>query len=186
MNGQPTIVFRRASEIADLAALGPALDAIFFESSLTRLFSSDAVRDAFRERWLGRYLDAEPRLVHLAFATGQDGSERLVGYLAGALDDPARSERYRDIGYFPQLADWTARFPAHLHINMAGDVRSLGLGSALIERFVGDVAEAGLSGVHVVTGAASRNVAFYERNRFTTAHEFDWQGIRLVLLGRST
>ena len=180
------IVFQRASEIANLEAIGADLDAIFYESSLTKTFPNDAVRAAFRERWLGRYLDAAPRLFHLALASDADGAERVLGYLAGALDDPARSERYRDIGYFPRLSDWTARFPAHLHINVASDARSLGIGGALIERFVGDVVTAGLPGVHVVTGAASRNVGFYRRNRFTTTHEFDWQGVPLVFLGRLT
>ncbi|MBL8564538.1 MAG: GNAT family N-acetyltransferase [Hyphomicrobiaceae bacterium] len=180
------IVFRRASEIESLETIRSDLDAIFYESSLTKTFPSDAVRAAFRERWLGRYLDFAPELFHLAFADRAVGDERVVGYLAGALDDPAQTERYRDIGYFPRLSEWTARFPAHLHINVASSARSLGIGQALIERFVGDVAAAGLPGVHVVTGAMSRNVGFYRRNGFTSAHEFDWQGVPLVFLGRLT
>lgn len=163
----------------------PRLDEIFFESSATKTFASEAARAAFRQRWLGRYLDADPRLVLLAFVAGDaPGSERLVGYLAGDLDDPAATGRYSDIGYFPALAAWTARFPAHLHVNVASDERSLGIGARLVESFVREVAAAGRPGVHVVTGADSRNVAFYRRNGFTGAHEFDWQGNRLIFLGR--
>lgn len=182
-----SLVMRRASETANLAGLVPRLDDIFFEASATRSFADAAARAEFRWRWLGRYLERDPRLVHFAFLRlGRDGADTLAGYLAGDLDDPARSGRYGDIGYFPLLGEWTARFPAHLHVNVAREARSLGLGSQLVERFVADVAGAGRSGVHVVTGAASRNVAFYRRNGFTAAHEFDWQGTRLVLLGRST
>lgn len=179
-----SLTFRRASEVADLAGLTPALDAIFFEASLTKSFAGEAARAAFRERWLGRYLTLAPKLAHFAFVSDEGGGERLAGYVVGTHDDPAHDPRFADIGYFPSLAAWTRRFPAHLHINLAAAERSRGIGSALIERFAADAAAAGAAGVHVVTGAASRNVAFYRRNGFDTAHVFPWNGADLVLLGR--
>ncbi|MGD9785192.1 MAG: GNAT family N-acetyltransferase [Hyphomicrobiaceae bacterium] len=180
------IRFRRFSDIADPAAIDAALDGIFFEASLTKQFESDEKRRAFRERWLGRYLRRQPMLAHLAFdvATGAGGKERLVGYVVGAHDDPAASDRYADIGYFPTLAHLTCRYPAHLHINLAAEARGAGVGSALIARFVEDARSGGALGVHVVTGAASRNVAFYMRNGFTDVTLFEWQGTPLRFLGR--
>ncbi|MFN3869343.1 MAG: GNAT family N-acetyltransferase [Hyphomicrobiaceae bacterium] len=159
------------------------MDRIFFEASNTKTFASDDARRDFRTRWLGRYLDHRPDLFHVALTTPPD--QRLAGYLAGALDDPARTDLYRDIGYFPLLGAETSRFPAHLHINLANEFRGRGIGSRLIERFVDDVAAAGLPGVHVVTGASSRNVGFYRRNGFVFEKRFDWHGSLLVLLGRS-
>lgn len=174
----------RASEVADRALLGEPLDSIFYEASNTRVFDSEAARRAFRQRWLGRYLDGRPDLFHLALT--EPPAARLVGYLAGALDDPARTDHYADIGYFPMLAAETARFPAHLHVNLAPDFRGCGIGSALIELFVADVAAAGLPGLHVVTGADARNVEFYRRSGFSFERAFDWRGSALVLLGRTT
>jgi len=172
------------------ARVSPALDEIFFTSSLTRSFQNDAARHAFRERWLGRYLDQDPQLAYLAFdTTGCDVNHadldgRLVGYLVGAIDDPALSPRFADIGYFPLLAQHTASFPAHLHINIAEGERSSGIGSMLIARFADDVARLGARGFHIVTGASSRNVGFYRRNGLVEEHPFEWNGSALLLLGR--
>ena len=58
------------------------------------------------------------------------------------------------------------------------------MGGLLIDRFVEDVAQAGLGGVHIVTGAGLRNVAFYRRNGFSFAKPFIWKGKDLVFLGR--
>lgn len=174
----------RYNELADPVSLQRPLDAIFFEASHTKSFESEAVREAFRRRWLGRYLEARPDLVHVAFVGGRIAPETLAGYVIGAHEDPAQTDRYNDIGYFHLLADVTRRFPAHLHINLRHDLRGAGIGSALIERFVADVTVAGLPGVHIVTGAGLRNVGFYRHNGFSFTHDFQWKGNGLVLLGR--
>lgn len=176
--------FRRWCDIPDSERLLPVLDAIFFEASLTKNFADDGARAAFRERWLGRYLTHDPGLADVAMVPAAVGTFRIVGYLVGALDDPARSARFRDIGYFAKLADLTAQFPAHLHINLAPDARGSGIGGRLVERFAEQVAENGLPGLHVVTGANSRNVSFYRRCGLDEAHPFEWNGSELVLLGR--
>jgi GNAT superfamily N-acetyltransferase len=178
------ITFARWSEVADRAALEPRLDAIFFEASLTRTFADDAARAAFRERWLGRFLEGDPSLAHIALGVDAGGGRAVLGYLVGALDDPALSLRFSDIGYFAALAELTARFPAHLHINLAPSARGFGIGQRLVERFAGDVRGAGLPGFHVVTGARSRNISFYRRAGLDFAHPFTWSGTDLVLLGR--
>lgn len=138
------------------------LDDIFFTSSATKSFASEAVRSAFRERWLGRYLEHDADWFYVAVC-----GDRLVGYLAGAIDDPAREARFADIGYFAAIAAETAQYPAHLHVNVAEGVRSGGIGSRLIASFVADLRRAGIVGVHLVTGRNSRNIPFYQRNGFS-------------------
>jgi GNAT superfamily N-acetyltransferase len=157
-----------------------ALDRIFFEASLTRSFDTEATRSAFRERWLGRYLVHDPEHAFLAL----DASGELVGYLVGCLEDPVTAPRFADIPYFPALAALTAVYPAHLHINVASDLRGQGIGRALIEAFAAHAAEAGINGMHVVTGAGQRNVHFYERAAFVEKARFASNGRDLVLLGR--
>ena len=164
-------------------ALTPALlaevEAIFFEAS-GRDFEPGPERDAFRERWLGRYLQDGSDAVLLALNEGS-----VAGYLVGAVDDPAEQERFADIGYF--RTDFRAlcrRFPAHLHINLAPAFRGLGLGARLIEAFATHAAAAGAPGMHVVTAEAARNVRFYERTGFAERGASLFNGRRVVLLGR--
>src|SRR5262245_43613674 len=91
------------------------IDGIFFESSNTKTFKSEEARVAFRERWLGRYLAHDPEFTYLALLP----NGTVVGYLVGAIDDPATAERFADIGYFAALGSQTKQFPAHLHVNVA-------------------------------------------------------------------
>ncbi|MDX2157441.1 MAG: GNAT family N-acetyltransferase [Hyphomicrobiaceae bacterium] len=156
------------------------LDPIFFEASYTKAFASDAVRAAFHKRWLGRYLDRWPSLAHVAL--GEDC--RILGYIVGAHQDPAADPLFADIGYWPHIAHLTARFPAHLHINLAADVRGRGTGSRLIEAFCDDARVAGAPGVHLVTGRDSRNRSFYARNGFAEVAALVWGGTPIVMLAR--
>ncbi len=166
-------------------ALATGIDEIFFDASATRSFSSEAARTAFRERWLGRYLEHFPEWFYVVTSADTESGPRFLGYLAGCLDDPARCELFADIGYFQDLRAMTARFPAHLHINLAEDARSQGIGAALIQRFCDDAGAAGSSGVHVVTSAQSRNVAFYNRCGFNEVSRFKAGTVENVMLARS-
>lgn len=157
-----------------------ALDVIFFEASATRDFASVEARSAFRERWLGRYQTHDPQWFYVA----ADGHGRIAGYLAGCIDDPAQSRRFDDIGYFERLAEVTRIYPAHLHINLAPQFRSRGVGARLIAAFTADAAAAGVPGVHVVTGRGVRNVRFYSANGFREVHAFPWNDRALVVLAR--
>lgn len=164
----------------DATRLAMGIDAIFFASSNTQSFASDAARSAFRERWLGRYLTHDLRWFYVALADG--GS--VAGYLAGSLDDPARTARFADIPYFQDFAVETQRFPAHLHVNLAPDRRGGGIGSELVGRFCRDAAAAGARGVHVVTSAGARNVGFYARNGFHERARHGHGPREVVFLGR--
>ncbi|MCB1484400.1 MAG: GNAT family N-acetyltransferase [Hyphomicrobiaceae bacterium] len=161
-------------------AIEDGINDIFFASSNTQTFSSDAARCAFRQRWLGRYLDCDPDLCFVAL----DRDGRIAGYIVGALDDPAASGRFSDIWYFANFATLTRRFPAHLHVNLAPVFRNQGVGSALVSRFVSQVSAAGVPGVHVVTSEGARNIGFYARNGFQQVGQAERDGARVVFLGR--
>lgn len=165
-------------EAADRACL----DDIFFEASGTKSFASDAARAAFRERWLGRYLDAGDAVVLVARSSGTEPS--IIGYVIGMLADPARDTRFDDIAYFKDLSPQTARFPAHLHINCAPGWRGRGVGARMLAAFCDEAAGRGAAGVHVVTGAGLRNVGFYVRNGFREVGRAASNGKPVLMLAR--
>jgi GNAT superfamily N-acetyltransferase len=157
------------------------IDAIFFEAS-TRSFSPGPERDAFRERWLGRYLKGGTDALFLAM----QGDATVAGYLVGAIENPALQDRFADIGYFrSEFADLCRQFPAHLHINLAPAFRSQGIGARLIEAFADYAAGQGAAGGHIVTGAGMRNVRFYERCGFAQRGAAAFNGREVVFLGRT-
>ena len=156
------------------------VDAIFFEASV-REFEPGPERDAFRERWLGRYLRGGTDVALLALT----GEETVAGYLVGALENSALQERFADIGYFrTDFADLCRRYPAHLHVNLAPAFRNRGLGARLIEAFADAARRAGASGMHVVTGRGMRNVRFYERCGFAECGSASRDGGQALFLGR--
>lgn len=156
------------------------VEAIFFEAS-GRAFEPGPERDAFRERWLGRYLRGGSDAVLVALA-----GDVVAGYLVGAVQDPAEQERFADISYFRgEFRDLCRAFPAHLHINLAPAFRSKGIGAGLLEAFAVHAARAGASGLHAVTAETARNVRFYERCGLTRRGATTWNGRRVVFLGRT-
>jgi GNAT superfamily N-acetyltransferase len=156
------------------------VEAIFFEAS-GRTFAPGPERDAFRERWLGRYLDSRSDEVFLALV----GGDTVAGYLVGCLHDPAGQARFDDIGYFrADFAHLTVRYPAHLHINLGPAFRSLGIGARLIEAFAVAAHAAAAPGMNVVTGEGMRNVRFYQRCGFAEVGRTSWNGRPIVFLAR--
>ena len=156
------------------------VEAIFWQTSV-RTFAPGSERDAFRERWLGRYMQGGSDVVLLALV----GEDTVAGYLVGSLENPAEQARFADIGYFrTDFADPTKRFPAHLHINLAADFRSRGIGAQLIEAFAASARRAGAPGMHAVTGKGMRNVGFYARCGFVERATALWNGREIVFLGR--
>jgi GNAT superfamily N-acetyltransferase len=156
------------------------IDRIFYAASLRKAFADEAEREAFRERWLGRYLLHD--CAHAFVARAEDGG--IAGYLVGSLEDPALAPRFQDVTYFADFADLTACYPAHLHVNLDAAWRSQGIGARLVERFADHAARHGARGVHIVTGAGVRNVKFYERVGFVPLSELEWNGGRVLVMGR--
>jgi GNAT superfamily N-acetyltransferase len=160
--------------------LRAGIDRVFFETAPAAP-SAEPARTAFHDLWLGQYLRHEPHLCHVALDT--DGA--VLGYLVGCLIDPAASERFAMLSYFQAFAAACRRFPAHLHLNLTAAARGQGLGPRLIDAFAADVGAAGLPGLHVVTGAAMRNVGFYERNGFLSIASTPRGAGEVVFLGRA-
>jgi GNAT superfamily N-acetyltransferase len=157
------------------------MEAIFFEASRRRSFASEKERAAFRERWLGRYLQGGSDVVLVA----EDTQRTVVGYLVGALEDPADQDRFADIGYFRgEFRALCRRYPAHLHINLAAPFRNIGIGARLVAAFAAHAAAAGASGMHVVTGRDARNVRFYARCGFAELGAAAWKDGQVVFLGK--
>lgn len=157
------------------------LDYIFFSSSTTQSFESDAARTAFRDRWFGRYLRHFPRLVWVA---RREEGRRAVGYVVGSLDDPARDPLFSDLPFLARFADASARYPAHLHVNLDEEWRGHGIGRRLVDAFSDAARDAGAPGVHVVTQRGMRNVGFYLANGFVERAAAKVGESELVLLGR--
>jgi len=181
--GCPTMTFmkiHKGDRLPDLDRYLAAIDSIFFESSAKQEFADQAERNAFRERWLGRYL--EKHRDSFFVAVDDDGS--AIGYLAGCLQNPTELSHFGDIAYFETIASLCRDYPAHLHINMAAGMRSKGIGAALIDRFIGWGRENAVGGVHVVTAQTSRSVPFYQRSGFAELKTFPWNSGIAVCLGR--
>ena len=156
-----------------------AVDQIFFSSSATQSFANAAERAAFRERWLGRYLLVDASHAFIAI----EDADRVVGYLVGGTEDIAHQARFADLWTARAFAAASARFPAHLHINIAEDRRGHGIGARLIEAFAVHAVQHGARGMHVVTSATSRNVHFYERCGFAEIDRITAGSNTVVFLG---
>ena len=106
MRDQPIQIVRSTPGTRTAAVLAQ-VEAIFFEAA-GRSYAPGPERKAFRERWLGRYLDGSQDAVFLAL----DGRQQVAGYLVGAVENPALQARFADIGYFrKEFADLCAQFP---------------------------------------------------------------------------
>lgn len=181
MENQPLVAIERFDTGTASHAAIAELDDIFFSASSTQQFASEQARSEFRERWLGSYLSSDKDDTFVAVT----GTGRIVGYLVGSLRDPAHDPRHAALGYFTAFAPMTGRYPAHLHINVASQYRSAGVGARLIEAFAAHAASRGAPGMHVVTGKGMRNVGFYLRNGFALVGEAGWNGRTVVMLARS-
>lgn len=172
------------------ASIVAGLDQIFWETA-GHPPSNPADREAFRHRWLTSYLsnDADNAFIsivpsHLADPTASP-QPTITGYVIGTLATPFENPRFAGLAYFQAFAPLLATYPAHLHINLTAAARGAGTGRALIEAFCTHARSLCIPGVHVVTGAAARNVAFYYgRVGFTERGRTTVNGRELVLLGR--
>jgi GNAT superfamily N-acetyltransferase len=156
------------------------IDHVFFSSSLRQSFASAEDKAAFRERWLGRYLQHFPQYAWVAL----DEARHVIGYLVGSLEDPARDPRFADLPFFAHFGALTARYPAQLHVNLDAAWRGCGIGAQLVDAFATQVRAAGAPGVHVVTVRGSRNVGFYLANGFVERGALTSGDAELLFLAR--
>ena len=151
---------------ADRARLTSEATQIFFETANTNVFESRAAREAFYDRWFGRYLHADPASFFLAL----DETGAAIGYLAGCLDSFSQAAQIilDDISFYtPAFRSALRDYPSHFHINVKPGCQGQGVGQRLVARFLQLCRDRGSGGVHVVTGAESRAVAFYRACGFT-------------------
>lgn len=125
------------------------IDHIFFENS-KKIFSSEQEKSKFREKWLTPYFSTNT--IFLALVV----SDIIAGYVNG------RTVTENTIEEFEMFE---REFPAHLHINIAKEFQSKGYGRLLIDEFIRSLPK-DILGVHIITGAKSRNIRFYEGNGF--------------------
>ncbi|MGO8954069.1 MAG: GNAT family N-acetyltransferase [Rhodomicrobium sp.] len=148
-------------------------------------FGLAAARRAFRNRWFGHYADTQPGAFLLALTPQGD----VAGYVAGCIDSFSAASRIivSDIDYFtPAFCSALKNYPSHFHINVRPGYQGKGIGHRLIARFLQICAEAGSPGIHVVTGASSRAVRFYEACGFRQAIPYAGASPGLAVLVRAT
>lgn len=165
---------------ATARGLVPGIDDIFFGSA-ARAYPPGDERAAFRERWLGRFLSTPGDPLLLALTP----SGAVAGYLVGTLENAAESPRFHDMPHFREVFAAPCReYPAHLHINLAPQYRSQGIGARLVDAFADIVRGAGLPGLHVTTGQGMRNAGFYLANGFAEIAAWNRGGGVMLFLGR--
>jgi GNAT superfamily N-acetyltransferase len=174
------VKIQKADEIPDFASHLGDIDDIFFEASAKRDFRSHEEKQSFREVSLGRYI-AKHRD---SFFVALNIAGRAIGYLAGCLENPMSLEHFNDIAYFGYIDDICQNYPAHLHINIAEQYRSRGVGAALVERFANWAKLHSVIGVQLVTSSTSRSIPFYRRLGFTELRTFPWNCGTAVCMGR--
>ena len=154
--------------------------------------------ESWADVWTSYYTDREPE--SLSVATIDD---TVVGYLAGCIDTAAMSPtaderlvaairkdrllfRRGTAGFLIRaivdgLRDRDSakgdfidpRWPAHLHIDLLPEARGIGLGAALMERWLHQLRQLGSPGCHLATIAENaRAVSFFERSGFHSHGRF--------------
>ena len=134
---------------------------IFFETANVKTFETCAMKHAYFNRWCGAYA----RLLPEEFLVARTDAGIVAGYLAGCLDSFAAAAHKiaDDIFYYtPTFREAISSHPSHFHINVKPGYQGRGVGHLLTKHFVDLCREAGSPGIHVVTGAASPAIKFYE------------------------
>jgi hypothetical protein len=157
---------------------------IFFETANTKSFGSAQEKHSFFMRWFGHYAEMQPE--GFLFALTPDGG--VSGYAAGCVDSFSASSKaiIGDISYFtPAFCAALAAYPSHFHINVKRGLQGKGVGRLLTGQFLQICADAGSPGVHVVTGASSPAVKFYEACNFKCLSPRGWIGPEHAILVRA-
>jgi GNAT superfamily N-acetyltransferase len=157
---------------------------IFFETANTKSFASAEAKHAFFMRWFGHYASMQPE--GFLFALTPEGG--VGGYVAGCIDSFSAAAKaiIGNIPYFtPAFCTALATYPSHCHINVNPGSQGKGIGRELTARFVQICTEAGSPGIHVVTGASSPAVKFYEACNFERLSPGAWIGAQHAVLARA-
>jgi GNAT superfamily N-acetyltransferase len=140
---------------------------------------------SFGKMWIDPYQAFCPEWTYVAL-----DESRVVGYLTGCPDTPLFRQRQKTLKeaqpknpeeWFGQEVQMNIEsdYPAHLHVNLLPDYRGKGIGQHLIERFLHDINDKSVKGVHVFCGPDP--VAFYKKAGFEELAVFN---SRVFFLGR--
>jgi GNAT superfamily N-acetyltransferase len=166
------------------AIISRALDSIFFETSVRKQFASEEERSEFRYRYLDLYL-MTPEWVWVLVDSLSTPLQphSVMGYLVAA---PSTTEEH--FLQVPALESFReeiiSTYPAHLHINLTERARGNQTGSKMLSVLELELSDRGIRGVHLVTGARSRNVSFYQKNGYVFVKEVLYQSVPMVMLGK--
>lgn len=166
--------------VPNLARVEGEIEAILLATAAQKDFGSTGEREAFRHRWLDRYVT---RYFDDCFVA-LDRAGHAAGYLVGATQDVSAIPCFAEIAYFRAFARECRSHPGHLHVNVAPGLQGQGIGRRLVEAFSAHARRQGVPAIHVVTATGARSLTFYERAGFAPVKERDVGGKRLVLLGR--
>ncbi len=147
---------------------------IFWETSARREFSSTLEKEKFQQQYLDDYLTQ----IALVYET-----QTVAGYVVATLDTLGMREKWPL--HLNLFEDLYARYPAHLHINLASGLRGQGVGSQLLAALEKVLGEHKCTGVHLITSGAARNVSFYLQNDYSHKVERLWNDHPLLLLGKT-
>lgn len=104
-----------------------------------------------------------------------------VGKIALTAADRQRLETIRNPESNP--SDIVARYPAHIHMNLLPRLRGQRVGTGLLQHWVTQARDAGITGIHLGANAGnSGGVAFWSRSGFTplqTIGRTVWFGMAL-------
>jgi GNAT superfamily N-acetyltransferase len=161
----------------------------FMGESVARFW---AHAESWADVWTSYYTDGEPESLSVATIDGT-----VVGYLAGCVDTAAMRPTVDELlatairkhrllvrrgtaGFLARaIVDGLRdrgratgefidpRWPAHLHIDLLQEARGIGLGAALMQRWLDRLRELGSPGCHLATlFENARAVSFFEQSGF--------------------
>jgi ribosomal protein S18 acetylase RimI-like enzyme len=136
------------------------VEEIFFESSTKKEFKDQNERDEFEWKYLGYYLKNYPQYAWIALKEG-----KVLGYVLG-MPQTIDPELYSLQGHLKAFEEHFKSYPAHLHINCHKEARGQGIGKALAQKLLNQMAAEKIPGLHIMTGVTSENRHFYERLGF--------------------
>lgn len=150
---------------------------IFFESSTKKDFKDEEEKEAFFWKYVGFYL------VHHLSYFWVARTDRILGYVVGSpqSNDP---ELYSIQPHLSVFEEHFNDYPAHLHINCHTEARGLGVGTKLVKKLEEQMREEGIAGLHIMTGADSRNRSFYSKLGFDFEVTLNFEGHPILLMGK--
>ena len=168
------IIFNYKDPRVQLGDYRSQVDAIFYEASTKKEFKDAAEKEAFNWKYLGFYLAHYPEFAWIALK-----DQQVLGYVVGMpfTQDPSLFQIQPHLLAF---ADEFKTFPAHLHINCHESSRGMGVGKQLTLKLVEQLKNEGVKGLHIMTGPASDNRAFYSKLGF----HFEQTKNSILLMGR--